>query len=59
VNAHDAVRDRDDRADVASLGDGFEILDPLLDEIADLGRFDGQLASSSLNSCAGGHAVSA
>jgi len=46
VNAGDAVGDRDDRADVAGLGDGFEILDPLLDEIADLGRLDGHIVRS-------------
>src|SRR5581483_2508597 len=52
MDAHDAVGNGNDRADVARLGDGFEVLDALLDEIADLGRLDGHLSTSSLNVCA-------
>jgi hypothetical protein len=43
MNTGDAVGDRHDRADVARLGDGLEVLDPLLDEVADLGCFDGHV----------------
>jgi hypothetical protein len=33
MDAGDAVGDRDDRADVARLGDRLEALDPLLDQV--------------------------
>src|SRR5487761_1494839 len=41
MDAGDAVGDRHDRADVARLSNGFEALDPLLDEIADFACLDG------------------
>jgi hypothetical protein len=41
MDAADAVRDRDDGADVAGLGSRLELVDALLDEIADLGCLDG------------------
>src|SRR5690606_7624683 len=37
VDADDAVRQRDDRADVASLGSRLEALNALANEVADLG----------------------
>src|SRR5689334_25093836 len=40
MDAADAVGDRDDGADVAGLSDRLEVLDPLYDQVADLGRFD-------------------
>src|SRR6185437_8614069 len=47
VAAGDAVGDRYDGADVASPSDRFEVLDPLLDQVADLGCLDGHVSSSS------------
>jgi hypothetical protein len=40
VDTDDAVGHRYDRALVPRLGSGLELLDLLLDEIADLGSFD-------------------
>jgi hypothetical protein len=44
VNADDAVRHGNDRALVAGLSRRLELLDPLLDEIADLGCLDCHLS---------------
>ena len=40
VDAHDAVGDRHDRADVAGFGAAGEVLDPLTDEVADFRCLD-------------------
>ena len=40
VDPADAVRQRDDRADIARFGLRFEVLNALPDELADLGSFD-------------------
>src|SRR6185312_9664700 len=49
VDAGNAVGDRHDGADVASLSDRFEVLDPLLDQVADLGCLDGHVSSPLAN----------
>ena len=45
VNTGNAVGDRHDRADVAGFRDAFEALDPLFDQIADLGCLDSHVLS--------------
>ena len=40
VNPDDAVRQRDDRADVAGLSCGIEVLNPLPNQLADFGSFE-------------------
>src|SRR6516165_11287745 len=46
MDTGDAIGNRHDGADVAGLGDSLEVLDPLLDEIADLGCLDSHTISS-------------
>ena len=40
VDAHDAVRHAHHRPDVAGFGFAIELLDALLDELADFGRIE-------------------
>src|SRR5580693_6274221 len=58
MDAGDAVGDRHDGADVARLRDRLEVLDPLLDQIADLGCLDGHVRSLLKNSLLWTYAVS-
>src|SRR6185436_6481966 len=46
VNAADAVRQRDDRADVAGFGLRFEVLNALPNQLANFGSFDSHVSAS-------------